>query len=322
MYFITLVGSTFRLLPSLYLSMTSLAAALHVNGRVYPVLQFTAAHHQDTHERGYVLSPVRPGPVELTLDVAVNDTFLPGWAYEPFRHYEANIVCRDADGGSVTHTLHLPQAYCVGYDEHFVAGDTGGGSFQCQVTLVAPDGWRVIPGAPGKFVAPPARNHGSPQTALLGAPLLTPTAPAVAQVVEAVVGATVATVLLPVALTLAFILGSSTPANAPGLPHPHLPPVDPNLLRLNTLAARHAAGSLTSDEEAEYVALLAKVKGVHVRSIKDLADSAAPALPMRGGHVPLRNFTYLRNFVYTKRSDGDREISNSKMVAAKLFYWI
>jgi hypothetical protein len=238
--------------------------------------------------------------VELTLDVAVQDTFLPGWAYDPFRHYEANILCRDADGGRVTHTLHLPQAYCVGYDEHFLAGDTGGGSFQCQLTLVAPDGWRVIPGAPGKFVAPAPREHGTPQTALLGAPLLTPTAPAVAQVVEAVVGATVATVLLPVALTLAFILGSSTPANAPGLPHPHLPPVDPNVLRLNTLAARHAAGSLSKDEEAELIALLAKVKGIHIQRLADLHVQA----PLRGNAVTLLGFHNVA-LTYTKRPEAD-----------------
>ncbi|HEX8659183.1 MAG TPA: type VI secretion system tube protein TssD [Hymenobacter sp.] len=157
--------------------MTSITAELHVNGRIYPVLKFTATHHQDTHERGYVTSLVRPGPVELTLDVAVQDTFLPGWAYDPFRHHEANILCRDADGGSVAHTLHLPQAYCVGYDEHFVAGDTGGGSFQCQVTLVAPDGQQMIPGAPGKFVAPAARNHGIPPVAAL-APLAAVVPPA------------------------------------------------------------------------------------------------------------------------------------------------
>lgn len=112
---------------------------------------------------------------------------------------------------------------------------------------------------------------------------------------------------VPVVLTLGLILGASTPAGGPGIPQPHGLPVDPNVLRLNTLAARHAAGTLTSDEEAELIDLLAKVKGIHVNRLADLADPTAIALPMRGGHVPLRNFTYLRNFAYTKRSRADRE---------------
>jgi hypothetical protein len=65
---------------------------------------------------------------------------------------------------------------------------------------------------------------------------------------------------------------------------------------------------LTPDEEAEYIALLAKVKGIYVRSLKDLADTNAPTLPLRGGYAPLRNFTYLPDFVYTKRADADRQI--------------
>jgi len=108
------------------------------------------------------------------------------------------------------------------------------------------------------------------------------------------------------ALTLALLPGSATPAQAPGIPQPHLPPVDPNLLRLNTLAAKHAAGSLTAVEEEELIALLAKVKGIHLNKLADLADINAITLPMRGGHVMLRNFTYLHNFAYTKRNPADR----------------
>lgn len=53
---------------------------------------------------------------------------------------------------------------------------------------------------------------------------------------------------------------------------------------------------------------MAKVKGIHINKLTDLDDPDAPALPMRGGHVPLRNFTYLPNFAYTKRSPTDKDI--------------
>jgi type VI secretion system secreted protein VgrG len=132
------------------------------------VREFTAQRYQHTDERGPATSRVHHGPVELVMDVP-RDTFLPAWAYAPDRHHEANLLCRDVVGGGVAQTLHLPQAYCVGYDEHFVAGDTGRGAFQCHVTLVAPDGWAVIPGAPGKYVPPAPREHGIPPVAALAA---------------------------------------------------------------------------------------------------------------------------------------------------------
>lgn len=85
------------------------------------------------------------------------------------------------------------------------------------------------------------------------------------------------------ALTLALLPGSATPAQAPGIPQPHLPPVDPNLLRLNTLAAKHAAGSLTAVEEEELIALLAKVKGIHVQKLTDLKTVSTAFI----GKVPM-----------------------------------
>ena len=105
---------------------------------------------------------------------------------------------------------------------------------------------------------------------------------------------------LPIALTLALILGSTTPAQAPGIPQPHLPPVDPNLLRLNVLAVKHAAGTLTVEEEAELIGLLAKVKGIHVQRLADLSAAG----PLRGNEQSLPGF-YLTDLAYTKRPQAD-----------------
>jgi len=161
------------------------------------------------------------------------------------------------------------------------------------------DARQMHPGSPAAYGRPAPGEHGSPQQALVNPPLVPLLTPApVLETVEVVAEAAATVVLAPVILTLALILASVTPAGGPGIPQPNLLPVDPNLLRLNTLVAKHAAGTLTAQEEAELTDLLAKVKGIHVNSLSDLADPNAIALPMRGGHVPLRNFTYLHNFAY------------------------
>ena len=90
-------------------------------------------------------------------------------------------------------------------------------------------------------------------------------------------------------MPLALILGSSTPAGGPGIPQPHGLPVEPNVFRLNTLAVKHAAGTLTAGEEAELIALLGKVKGIHVQRLSDLEVRD----PLRGGQQISLGFYYV-----------------------------
>ena len=139
--------------------MSSFYAELHVHGHVYVVLAFTAHKHQDTNAQGYPTRRVLDGPVGVTMDVVPRDVFFPAWAYAPARRHEAHLLFYEPDGGGVAHTLHLPVAYCVGYDEHFITGSVGRSSFQCHVTLVAPDGWHMIPGASGPYIAPAPREY-------------------------------------------------------------------------------------------------------------------------------------------------------------------
>jgi hypothetical protein len=51
--------------------------------------------------------------------------------------------------------------------------------------------------------------------------------------------------------------------------HPTLPP-DPDAFRLAEVEVERAQRALTPDEEAEFVALLAKMKGVHMQNVKEL----------------------------------------------------
>ena len=278
--------------------MASFYAELQVTGFPYPVRHCTYEFTQATSERGQVVAKVRHGLVQLTLDVPDDDQLL-AWAHTPYKPLAGRVIFYDAKGGPALETLAWEEGQCVSYQEEFASGDTTTGAYVCHLTIAALK-LTMQPGGPAAYVGPAPGEHGSPQQALLNPfPLLVSPAtppmeelvlPTVEEVAAAVgekaldgLAAAASATLLPVALTLALILDSTTPAQAPGIPQPHLPPVDPNLLRLNTLAAKHAAGTLTSEEEAELIGLLAKVKGIHVQKLTDLKTVSADFV----GKVPV-----------------------------------
>jgi hypothetical protein len=295
--------------------MASFYAELHVAGVTYPVRHCAYEFTQATSERGRVVAKVRHGLVRLTLDVPDDDKLL-DWAHTPYKPLAGRVSFYDAKGGPVLETLAWEAGQCVGYQEEFSSGDQSQGAYVCHLTIAAPT-LTLQPGGPAAYVAAAAGEHGTP--ALAAVPLVAAEAEIVATVPELVAEPTLAELLasagsaveegltalaamaaVPVLLTLGLILGSSTPAGGPGIPQPPLLPVDPNLLRLNTLAAKHAAGTLTSEEEAELIALLAKVKGIHIQRLADLSASG----PLRGSAQPLPGF-YLTDLTYTKRPQAD-----------------
>ena len=295
--------------------MASFYAELHVAGATYPVRHCAYAFTQATSERGRVVAKVRHGLVHLTLDVPDDDQLL-DWAATPYKPLAGQVSFYDAKGGPVLETLAWEEGQCVAYQEEFSSGNQSQGAYVCHLTIAAPK-LTLHPGGPAAYVAPAAGEHGT--RALAAAPLVAVEAQAVSTVPELVAEPTLAELLasagsalaegltalaavaaVPVVLTLGLILGSSTPAGGPGIPQPHGLPIDPNVLRLNTLAARHAAGTLTPDEEAELIALLAKVKGIHVQRLSDLDVKG----PLRGAQQPLPGFHYVP-LTYTKRSTAD-----------------
>lgn len=306
--------------------MASFYAELQVAGATYPVRHCAYEFTQATSERGRVVAKVRHGLVRLTLDVPDDDKLL-DWAHSSYKPLVGQVSFYDAKGGPVLETLAWEDGQCVAYQEEFMSGDQGQGAYVCHLTIATPK-LTMHSGGPVAYVAPAAGEHGSPPQALLDpfpldvAPatplqeLVLPTGEEVAAAVgeKAVEGlaATASAALLPIALTLALILGSTTPAQAPGIPQPHLPPVDPNLLRLNTLTAKHAAGTLTSEEEAELIALLAKVKGIHVQRLADLSASG----PLRGNEQSLPGF-HLTDLAYTKRPPADVARLRSQFAAVR-----
>jgi hypothetical protein len=294
--------------------MASFYAELQIAGATYPVRFCTYEFTQATSERGRVAAKVRHGLLHLTLDVP-DDALLLDWAATPYKPLAGRVVFRNAQGVAALETLVWEAGQCVGYQEEFLSGSVTEGAYVCHLTIATPQ-LTMQPGGPATYVAPVPGEHGNPAQALLNGPslLLPPTTPLEELVLPTVEELTVVArekaleglaaigtaVALPVVLTLALLLGSTTPAQAPGIPQPHLLPVDPDLLRLNTLAARHAAGTLTSDEEAELIALLAKVKGIHIQKLSDLEVKG----PLRGAPQPLPGFYYI-SLTYTKRSTAD-----------------
>lgn len=116
---------------------------------------------------------MRYNPILLTLDVPETD-LLVSWAADPHKRLAAEIVFLDANGGAALETLSLPAAYCVRYDEVFVAGADGLGAYYCTLTLTDPAGFTMQAGnRASAFILPAPSEHGTP--------VLPPAAPAVAQ---------------------------------------------------------------------------------------------------------------------------------------------
>jgi hypothetical protein len=67
----------------------------------------------------------------------------------------------------------------------------------------------------------------------------------------------------------------------------HVIPLTPAQLRLSQLERLYEQGALTTEEEVELIALLAKVKGIHVKQLADLPG------PKHNGRVALPIFTPL-----------------------------
>jgi hypothetical protein len=262
--------------------MTAITAQLLVANHTYPIRLATYEFTQATGPRGRVTERVRMGLVYLTLDIPADD-FLVSWAATPNKPLAGQVVFMAAQGGMALETLGWETGQCVGYQEEFVAGDQAAGSYVCHLTIAAPK-LTIQPGGPAAY--------SSPQVALVGVPALVvptvgpPATPLVLPTVEELaatageklvegLAAAGSVVLIPLALTLGLILASTIPTAANDtLPPPQLPPIDPNLLRLQYLLAKQATGTLTSQEGEELLALLAKVKGIHLQRLQDL-----PILP-------------------------------------------
>ncbi|RZJ93136.1 MAG: hypothetical protein EOO60_05750 [Hymenobacter sp.] len=283
--------------------MASFYAELHVAGATYPVRHCVYEFTQATSERGRVVAKVRHGLVQLTLDVPDDDKLL-DWAHTPYKPLVGQISFYDAKGGPVLETLAWEEGQCVGYQEEFTSGDQRQGAYVCHLTIATPK-LTMHPGGPAAYMAPAAGEHGPPASAAatvvaaaklkaeeaatgLVKKVITPAG----EVGTEILGVGLATIARTASLTLGLLLTPTNSRDDPGYAsewelyrrnHAQFKPLTPDQLRLAQLERLHEQGDLTSEEEAELIALLAEVKGIHVQKLTNLKTVSADFV----GKVPM-----------------------------------
>lgn len=214
------------------------------------------------------------------------------------------ITFFDGKGGSALETLAWEAGECVGYQEVFASGDADAGAYVCHLTIAAPQ-LTMLPGGPAAYASPAAQDHGIPAAAaapVLDAVLLKAEELATGLVKKVItpagefgteiLGIGAAAIARTASLTLGLVLTPTNSRDDPGYDSEwemyrrnklHSSPVTPAQLRLAQLERLHEQGDLKLEEEAELIALLAKVKGIHVQKLTDLKTVGADFV----GKVPM-----------------------------------
>ena len=246
---------------------------------------------------------VRHGLVHLTLDVP-DDEVLLDWAATPHKPLAGRITFFDGKGGSALETLTWEAGECVGYQEVFASGDADAGAYGCHLTIAAPQ-LTMLPGGPAAYVSPAARDHGEPAAAAapvldavllkaeeLASGLVKKVITPAGEVGTEILGVGAAAIARTASLTLGLVLTPTNSRDDPGYASEwemyrrnklHSSPVTPAQLRLAQLELLHEQGDLKPEEEAELIALLARVKGIHVQKLADLKTVGADFV----GKVPM-----------------------------------
>jgi hypothetical protein len=273
--------------------MASFYAELQVASATYPVRTCSYEFTQATSERGRVVAKVRHNVVLLTLDVPADDLLL-SWAHSPYKPLAGQVIFYDAKGGPALETLAWEDGQCVGYQEEFVSGNVAEGAYVCHLTIATPK-LTMQPGGPLAYVAPTPGEHGSAAATLLAATklqaeelatgILKKVITPAGEVGTEILGVGAAALARTASLTLGLLL---TPTNNsrddPGYAsewelyrrnQAPFNPLTPDQLRLAQLERLQEQGDLTAAEEVELLALLGKVKGIHVPSLADLPTRAS-----------------------------------------------
>ncbi len=267
--------------------MASFSAELRVDGHVLSVARFFYETTQATDQRGRVVEKVRYQPVQIVMNVpkgAVRELLLT-WAMT-HKRLAVDLVALNAATGQALETLSMAGAYCVGYGEDFIEGDVHTGAYQCRLTLTDPDGFTLHVGGP---VSPQQAYQQNPFVAPKPLPPVQPpptVLPEVAALVEKSllerIGEGALRLLTGTAgMTAALLLTPTNSRDDPGYAsewemyrrNHQGPPLTPDQLRLAQLERLHEQGDLTADEEAEMIALLASVRGIHIQRLDELNSS-------------------------------------------------
>ena len=140
--------------------MASFYAEITVDGHTYLIRQCTYSFSQATDNRGRVVTKVRHGHVQLTLDVPREEILL-NWAAIAHKTLAGHITFFAADRRTVLEAVSWEIGYCVGYREEFISGDDTDGAYVCHLTIAAPQ-LEMHAGRPSAYTPPTPREHGQP----------------------------------------------------------------------------------------------------------------------------------------------------------------
>ncbi|WP_157530922.1 type VI secretion system tube protein TssD [Hymenobacter norwichensis] len=296
--------------------------------------------YQITDYEGRPNSTVRVGLLQVTL--TGEEAAWPVWEtlmFDPYRRESGHLVFFQGEGQKAKQVTFY-NAALVHYECRFDARSTDGAtSFQTELHFSAAttevQGQRLE----AHSLIPWATDEATRFRALTKPPELRPSATLAAimrsgtlkaetvassiikrvvtpagEVATEVLGLGATAIARAASLTAALVLAPANDPNAPGYDadknfsaqHPTIPP-DPDAFRLAQLEAAHLNKALTTAEEAEYITLLAKVKGIHVHSLADLYATG----PLRGETVHLPEF-YIIPLSYTKRPEADLDALRRK----------
>jgi hypothetical protein len=117
--------------------MASFYAELHVEGGSYRVVHCSYSCYQAINARGYVNGKTRHNPLELVLDVPIDDALL-SWAATTRKALAGEVIFYDIATQVAHETIAFTAGECVQYNEQFASGATGDGAYVCHLTIAAP----------------------------------------------------------------------------------------------------------------------------------------------------------------------------------------
>lgn len=116
--------------------MSSFHCTLSLAEQTFPVVHCTYAFSQATSERGRASAKVRSGLITLHLDVPDGDVLL-AWAADPHKKRSGTLTFDATDRPIAREVLTFEDAFCVSYEEAFVAGSTTAGAYRCVLHISA-----------------------------------------------------------------------------------------------------------------------------------------------------------------------------------------
>lgn len=116
--------------------MASFNCELFLDGHSYRVTRCSYGFSQATAHRGRAAAKVRSGVIALGLSVPDGDALV-DWAASPSKKLNGQLVFRDIGSPMVRELVEFEDAYCVGYDETFAAGNKDDGAYECVLHISA-----------------------------------------------------------------------------------------------------------------------------------------------------------------------------------------